>query len=364
LLKIEYVKPETLIPDKGSPNEMDKEQLLSLRRSIEAFGNIQPILARKKDRVIIGGHHRLKAYKNGKIPVIFIDKKPDGKQYSDEDIKLLNLALNEIHGANNQNRLESRLTHLVELGADLTLTGLDSAVLQPYLEQGQELLTDSDEVPEPEEVYVKEGEVWELGNHRLMCGDALTTAMGELYFGVKIDMVFTDPPYGLGGYAGRSGKHRPVQNDDKDPMIYYECIPIVEDSYLWGNYKILNKIKLVPRDVIVWVKNNFGMGLGYRGQYELCFYYGKFNGSDSDVWKIDKDIEYQHPTQKPVELAIRAIKNSNPKTVLDLYGGSGSTLIACEQTNRKCYMVEIDPYYCQVIIERWQNATGKEAKRG
>jgi len=104
------------------------------------------------------------------------------------------------------------------------------------------------------------------------------------------------------------------------------------------------------------------MGRGYRGQYECCFYYGSFSGSDSDVWEHSRDRDYVHPTQKPVELCVRAIGNSKPKTVLDLFGGSGSTLIACEKTNRKCYMMELDPKYCDIILSRWEKYSDKKAE--
>ncbi|GAI75189.1 unnamed protein product, partial [marine sediment metagenome] len=109
--------------------------------------------------------------------------------------------------------------------------------------------------------------------------------------------------------------------------------------------------------------NSFGLGNGYRGQYELIFYYGNFSGSDSDVWDINKDTNYEHPTQKPIALAARAINNSSKKgmIVLDFFGGSGSTLIACEQLKRICYMMEIDPIYCDVIIKRWEQYSNKKA---
>ncbi len=121
----------------------------------------------------------------------------------------------------------------------------------------------------------------------------------------------------------------------------------------------------MPRDVIIWKKNNFGMGRGYRGQYELCFYYGNFKGSDSDVWEINKDFNYKHPTQKPIELCVRGIINSSKQNdlVLDLFLGSGSTLIACEKTNRICYGMEIDEHYCDIIIQRYEQFSGNKAKK-
>jgi len=223
-----------------------------------------------------------------------------------------------------------------------------------------------DEIPEPlKEPKSKLGDLYQLGNHRLLCGDATKTEDVErLMGGKKANMVFTDPPYGLGGYGGR--KKMELRGDDfKDIKKFYDCIPLdVPEVYIWGNYKnLMHHLKEEPRDVIVWRKNNFGLGSGYRGQYELIFYYGNFSGSDSDVWDISKDINYKHPTQKPIELAIRAIKNSSKinDIIEDLFGGSGSTLIACEKLNRICYMMEIDPIYCDVIINRWENYTGKKA---
>ena len=117
--------------------------------------------------------------------------------------------------------------------------------------------------------------------------------------------------------------------------------------------------RINPLDTIVCI----GMGRGYRGQYELCFYWGVFNGSDSDVWEVDRDVIIKHQTQKPVALAERAIANSKPHIVLDLFGGSGSTLIACEKLARRCYMMEIDEHYCDVILKRYEDFTGHEAVR-
>ena len=172
----------------------------------------------------------------------------------------------------------------------------------------------------------------------------------------KAQLIITDPPYGLGGYGGRNKME--LKGDDENVQKFYDVIPTdIKERYVFGNaYNMLN-LKEKPRDVIVWVKNNFGLGSGYRGQYELLFYWGDFSGSDSDVWIMNKDINYQHPTQKPVSLAIRAINNSSKvnEIVIDLFGGSGSILIACEQTNRICYMMEISPTYIDVILKRYKN---------
>ena len=143
------------------------------------------------------------------------------------------------------------------------------------------------------------------------------------------------------------------------------CQQIFQNVTSGATGGLLKIMEEEPRDVIIWRKNNFGMGRGYRGQYELCMYFGEFKGSDSDVWDVKKDhvAGYRHPTQKPVELALRALKNSSIENdiILDPYAGSGSTLIACEQANRVCYAMELDPGYIDVIIKRWENYTGKEA---
>lgn len=226
-----------------------------------------------------------------------------------------------------------------------------------------------EEYPTPElptTPKAKLGQIYQLGNHVIMCGDSLTQ-LDLLLQGKKPKMLFTDPPYGLGGYAGRSGNFTPVQGDTEDASKFYNALPKdIPERYIWGNWGNIKSIDETPRDVIVWKKNNFGMGKGYRGQYEICLYFGNFAGSDSDLWEVKKDFvtEYKHPTQKPTELGRRAMMNSTRENdiVLDCYLGSGSTVIACEQTNRICYGMEIDPAYIDVIIQRWENFTGREAK--
>lgn len=261
--------------------------------------------------------------------------------------------------------LVSELQGLIDEAYDVAMTGFSQEELDDLLNVQGEGLTDEDAVPDvPEDPVAQMGDIWLLGDHRLMCGDSTdATAVDILMDGARADMVFTDPPYGLGGYKGR-GKNtkRAVKNDEKDPAEFYQCIPSAPEVYVWGCFKNLRDITFEPRDVIVWRKNNFGMGKGYRGQYEVCFYDGGFAGSDSDVWDIAKDTEYKHPTQKPVALCDRAIKNSKPRTIVDIYGGSGSTLISCDKNNIPCYMMELDPHYCDVIVKRWEDFTGKSAK--
>jgi DNA modification methylase len=194
--------------------------------------------------------------------------------------------------------------------------------------------------------------------------------------GQRSDMVFTDPPYNV-AFNGRSGKFDVIKNDNlpeeqfaefiKDwlqtfninkPNSYYICCN-------WAFYGLL-QLELKPKACIVWAKNVFGLGKGYRHQHEFILFDGLVDPdvkNETDLWQIAKDSKYVHPTQKPVALSERAIKNSTKPNniVLDYFGGSGSTLIGCEKTGRKARVMELDPIYCDVIVKRWENFTGKQA---
>jgi DNA modification methylase len=189
-------------------------------------------------------------------------------------------------------------------------------------------------------------------------------------------MVFTDPPYNV-AFNGRSGKFDVIKNDDLEENEFNNFIDSflsileilkVETYYIccnWAFYGILQK-KLKPKACIVWAKNVFGLGKGYRHQHEFILFDGLIDPSitnESDLWSIAKDAKYMHPTQKPVQISERAINNSTkPKNiVLDYFGGSGSTLIGCEKTGRQARVIELDPIYCDVIVKRWQDFTGKKA---
>jgi DNA modification methylase len=237
--------------------------------------------------------------------------------------------------------------------------------------------TDPDEVPEaPEEPITKSGDLWILGNHRLLCGDSTNPQHVErLMDGKKADMVFTDPPYNV-AFNGRSGKFNVIKNDnlsetDFDQLIT-NTVAIInllnpDAYYVWCNWKFYSTLqtKLDFKGCIVWAKNVFGMGNGYRHQHEFCLYNATIDPSiknESDLWQVSKDSSYMHPTQKPVELSRRALGNHpKAKVIVDLFGGSGSTLIGCEQERRYCCTMELDPVYCDVIVKRWEDFTGNTA---
>ena len=296
--------------------------------------------------------------------------------------------------------LKIELQDLNSEGFDLSLTGFDLSEISAFLEEPTEGLTDEDAVPEAPEVPVTvEGDVWLLGRHRLMCGDStLIDAVDRLMDGQKADMVFTDPPYGMsygGGRAAGSTKkgalvkaHGMIKGDDlkgddligmirdavgsaisvcKSGAAKYVCFP-------WRTYaefeSALDQVGMTVSACIVWDKKSIGLGnANYRPQHEFIFYSkgDSWHGdkSQSDVWYNSRGATgaYVHPTQKPVELVEKAISNSSKgqDIVIDVFGGSGSTLIACEKTSRDCRMMELDPKYCDVIILRWQEFTGHKA---
>ena len=361
--EFKYFKTGDLKPYENNSRTHSKEQIQQVIDSIKEFGFTNPILV-DENKNIIAGHCRLMAAQKidlKEVPCVVL------KGLSEAQRKAYVIADNKIplNAGWDEKMLKIEFEALREMDFDLALTGFNMdeiGSLMPVLEA--ESFEDEDNAPDkPENPVSKLGDLWELGDHKLYCGDSTKESEQRvLTNGEKIDMVFTDPPYGLGGYKGRGKKSsKAVGNDEKDPSQFYECVPQAPETYVWGGFKNLQHINFEPRDCIVWKKNNFGMGKGYRGQYEVCFYSGGFSGSDSDVWSVDKDVNYNHPTQKPVELCRRAIRNSKPRNIIDIYAGSGSTLMACQCEGIKSYHMELDPAYIDVIIKRWEAYTGEKA---
>ena len=243
---------------------------------------------------------------------------------------------------------------------------------------------DDFDVDAPVEAKAKRGDIYQLGRHRLICGDSTDIAVVDrLMDGVKADMVFCDAPYGYKYESNYQDKYEMLQNDDKIldfiPAIWgamKDNCPVYEfcgwqSLKQWLEY--FENTSLDLKNVIIWKKNNWSMGDlkgAYAGQYEVILYLNKgrveLNGArDTDIWEFDREPPKMHPTMKPIELIAYALNKSSKKgdVVLDCFGGSGSTLIACEQLNRKCYMAELDPHYCDVIISRYENFTGEEATK-
>jgi len=372
-MNIQEIEIDKLIPYHNNPRK--NQAVNKVASSLKEYGFQQPIVT-DKDLVLIVGHTRLLAAKKlglSKVPVLVAD-------LSEAKAKAYRIADNRLNEDSEWDidLLTLEISDLLEQNYELDLLGFDANELDKFLTNEEEYLTDEDEVPpEPKEATSVLGDVWLLGNHRVMCGDSTSIdAIDELMENQKADMVFTDPPYNV-AFNGRSGKFDVILNDNLSSVDFEEFIKNwlqvfyihKPNSYYiccnWAFYGILQK-ELNPKTCIVWAKNVFGLGKGYRHQHEFILFDGLIDPSitnESDLWQIKKDSKYQHPTQKPTALAERAINNSTKinNLILDYFGGSGSTLIACEKTNRKARLMELDPIYVDVIIQRWQDFTGKKA---
>jgi DNA modification methylase len=364
-----------LIPYARNSRTHSDEQVGQIMASIKEFGWTNPVLI-DEDGGIIAGHGRVMAAQRmgvGEVPCITLAGLTEAqkKAYIIADNKL---ALN---AGWDDEMLKIELQELWESGYSLDLTGFNMDELDDLGIGDMDMpeLDDSkaDEVPEiVENPVIKRGDLIELGNHRLLCGDSTKEEdVKRLMDGKKADMVFTDPPYNV-AYNGRSGRHDVIKNDnlsDSDfEKFINESIATInrlrpEAYYIWCNWDFYGVLqgKLDYNSCIVWAKNIFGMGNGYRHQHEFCLYNGKIDEeikNESDLWEVSKDTNYMHPTQKPVALSERAIGNHRRLiNIVDLFGGSGSTLIGCENLNRKSFLMELDEKYAQVIIQRWCDYT-------
>ena len=376
-MQIVQRKIEDLIPYVKNSRTHSEDQIAQIAASIKEFGWTNPVLI-DGDNGIIAGHGRVMAARKLKfkeVPTIELKDltETQKKAYIIADNRL---ALNA--GWDNE-MLTIELNDLLADGFALDILGFDAkelnALLEPEVVEG---LTDEDEAPPlPIEPTTKLGDIYQLGNHRLMCGDSTSVdAVETLLQGQRADMVFTDPPYNV-AFNGRSGKFDVIKNDDLPDDEFFQFIQdwlqtfeaFRPNSYYiccnWAFYGILQSA-LKPKACIVWAKNVFGLGRGYRHQHEFIMFDGLIDPdikNESDLWNIAKDSKYVHPTQKPVAISERAIKNSTKvnNIVLDYFGGSGSTLIACEKQNRHARLMELDPKYCDVIVKRWEDFTGKKA---
>lgn len=396
--KIETRLVADLIPYAANSRTHSDAQVAQIAASIKEFGWTNPILVAGDD-TIIAGHGRLLAARKlalVEVPVIVLDHLSKSQQ------RALVIADNQLalNAGWNMDMLKAEIEDLQLDDFDLNILGFDDKFLDGLLEPEPTAgLTDEDAVPEvPETPKTVLGDVWVLGNHRLMCGDSTSvTAFDQLMDGTKADMIFTDPPYGMsygGGRAAGSTKkgalvkaHGMIINDD---LQGNDLIVLVRDAiatssalmkeggalyacFTWRTYAEfeagLESCGHKVKACIVWDKKSIWLGnSNYRPQHEFIFYCGgQWYGdkSESDVWHMSRGAtgKYVHPTQKPVELVERALSNSSKAgdVVIDCFGGSGSTLIACEKNNRHSRLMELDPKYCDVIVKRWQEFTGKEA---
>jgi DNA modification methylase len=391
-MQIKEIEVSKLIPYANNSRTHDDAQVAQLAASIKEFGFRNPILV---DGVgIIAGHGRLMAARKlglDKVPTIDCSDMTETqkKAYIIADNKL---ALNS---GWDTNLLSLELEQLDADGFNLELLGFDSKELDELLApEVVEGLTDEDAVPYvPDEPKTKLGDIYILGNHRLMCGDSTSLDQIEkLLDGEMADMAFTDPPYNVDYGNSNNPRHKSRQimndkmnDDDWDTFVNDYITALL--TYCHGNIYIamsdkeLGHMQLTFEKLggkwasfIVWVKDRLVLsGKDYHSRHETILYGWKDGVSDrqrvedrteTDVWEIKRPSNSElHPTMKPVELVERALTNSSKSKniVLDLFGGSGTTMIACEKINRFARLMELDPKYCDVIVKRWEDFTGKQA---
>jgi DNA modification methylase len=384
-----------LVPYARNARTHSEEQVAQIAASIVEFGFTNPILA-GSDGVIVAGHGRLAAAQKlglDKVPVVVLDHLTPTQR------RALIIADNRIaeNAGWDEAMLRIELQSLQEDGINLDITGFDADALAEIM-AGEETTvdgnTDEDSVPEiSETVTSRPGDVWILGNHRLVCGDATQASSYEqLLAGQRVQMIWSDLPYNV-NYANSAkdklrGKHRPILNDNLGEGFYdfvFDALSLMLPHcdgavYIAMSSSELDTLQAAFRAAggkwstfIIWAKHTFTLGRAdYQRQYEPILY-GWPEGSgrhwcgdrdQGDVWNIKKPTRNDlHPTMKPVELMERSIRNSSRPgdVVLDCFGGSGSTLIAAEKAGRCCFMMELDPKYCDVIIRRWQEFSDGKA---
>jgi DNA modification methylase len=381
-MQVEQIGIETLIPYSNNARTHSEAQVAQIAASIREFGFNNPVLIDEQSS-IIAGHGRVLAARKlelDSVPCIRLN------HLSETQRRAYIIADNKIamNAGWDEELLALELSELTEFGVNMDLTGFtvdEIAELNPKITEG---LTDEDAVPEvPETPITKLGDVWLIGKHRVMCGDSTSIdAVEALMDGQKADMVFTDPPYGVSYQSNKrtkSAKFDVLKNDD----VILEVVPIIEACstgwvFIWTTWKVIDKWLEntsgfgFPTNMVIWSKGGGGIGdlkKTFFTDYEIALVFnrgeeltGKRIGS---VWKVGKDgaTTYAHPTQKPVALAEEAIDKTTRSgaVVLDLFGGSGSTLIACEKTGREARLMELDEKYVDVIVKRWQEFTGKKA---
>jgi DNA modification methylase len=393
--RIERWPIEKLRPYERNPRTHSDEQVDQIAASMVEFGWTNPVLVDEQGG-ILAGHGRLLAARKlelTEVPVIRFE------HLSEAQKRAYILADNQIalQAGWDDALLAEELAWLRDERFDLDLVGFDATELERLLAIADgEAASDEaeDEVPEPPEDPVsKPGDLWILGNHRLLCGDATVLTDVERVLGGQLaDMTFCDPPYNV-DYANSPkdklrGKHRPILNDNLgggfEAFLYDACVNMLSVTkgacYICMSSSELDSLQRAFRAAggkwstfVIWAKNTFTLGRAdYQRQYEPILY-GWKEGSDhywcgardqGDVWFFDKPVKNDlHPTMKPVALVERAIRNSSKgrDIVLDPFGGSGSTLIACEKTGRQARLIELDPKYVDTIILRWQEFSGGAA---
>lgn len=379
-LKIEYLPIKALKPYEKNTRKHQKKDVDNIAKSIEKFGMNDPI-GIWKDNIIVEGHGRLLACKQlgmTEVPCVRLDHLTDEQR---REYAIAHNATAELS--------EWDLDILPDELAELNLSDFDFDFGIEGKEENEIVEDEAPEVDEENEPITKPGDIWLLGRHRLMCGDSTDKATVEMLMdGKKANLVVTDPPYNV-NYEGTAGK---IKNDNMDNDSFYRFLfdsftnmeyAMADDASIYvfhSDTEGLNFRKAFAdagfylSGCCIWKKPSLVLGRSpYQWQHEPCLFGWKKSGKhqwyagrkETTIWEFDKPKKNSdHPTMKPIALISYPIKNSSMSNciVLDPFGGSGSTLIACEQLDRICYTMELDPKYCDVIIKRWETLTGEKAR--
>ena len=389
---IEKKKIEELIPADYNPRKDLKPgdaEYEKLKRSINQFGYVEPVIFNKNTSQIVGGHQRLKVLKDcglTELDCVIVD-------LSIEKEKALNIALNKISGEWDKEKLALLITDLEGADFDVSLTGFDTEEIDDLFKDSLKDELEDDDFDVDNELknppITKKGDVWTLGKHKLICGDSTEEeTYNHLMCDKKANLVVTDPPYNV-NYESGAGK---IQNDNMDNNSFYDflfaafeniekCMADDASIYVFHadteglNFrKAFSNAGFYLSGTCIWKKQSLVLGRSpYQWQHEPVLYGWKKKGKhkwftgrkESTIWEFDKPKKNaDHPTMKPIALIAYPIMNSTMSgtLVLDPFGGSGSTLIACEQTDRICYTCEIDEKYCDVIIKRYIEHIGSTEK--
>ena len=408
-LNITYLSVDDLIPYVNNSRTHSQEQILQIAASIKEFGFLRPVLIDDKN-TIIAGHGCLQAARKlgmEAVPVVNV------KHLSEVQKKLYCIADNKLalNSEWDNSLLGLELQSIDELGGDIELAGFDALELESIFDEPdiiEDGLNDDNDIPDINETAITQyGDIWILGDHRIMCGNSLEEKdMKRLMEGKKANMVFTDPPYNVrindivnlgdikhSEFAMASGEMSEEEFTDFLTRVMKLCASFSKDGsihYICMDWRHILELSSAGKqaytelkNICVWNKSNAGMGSFYRSKHELIFVYkngkakhinnfelGQHGRTRTNVWDYrainaggDKTELEMHPTVKPVEMIQDAILDCSKKNyiVLDVFLGSGSTLIACQKTGRKCYGVEISPHYCDTIIRRFESFTGQSA---
>ena len=361
------------------PGDLEYEKL---KRSIEQFGYVEPVIWNKATGRVVGGHQRLKVLMDmgiTEVDCVVVDM-PEDKE------KALNIALNKISGEWDKDKLSLLIADLQGVDFDVSLTGFDPAEIDDLFKDSHKVKDDDFDVDAElqKPTITKAGDIWQLGRHRLICGDTKAETYELLMGTTKANLVITDPPYNV-NYEGSAGK---IKNDNMADDAFYNFLlnaytqmhsAMADDASIYvfhADTEGLNFRRAFAdagfylSGCCIWKKQSLVLGRSpYQWQHEPCLYGWKKNGKhqwytgrkETTIWEFDKPKKNgDHPTMKPIPLLAYPIMNSSMSNsvVLDPFGGSGSTLIACEQTDRICYTVELDEKFCDVIVKRYIEQVG------